>query len=217
VGKTTSKPFIFNIQGHEPLLQEKKLAILGSYEVTTPIILGAGAYIAEYGSEKSFYTHSGNSSISHSWQTPQHLLNSLYQVFSIDLDPCSPTRNKRTAPVCSKMYYTQDDDGLALPWFGTVFLNPPYGNNLKLWIEKAKKEVETGNAETAIALIPARTDTLWWHNYIASYAHIIFLKGRLRFGNSKQSAPFPSALIIWGSNEEQRQGLKIAIPNSWSI
>ena len=179
--------------------------------------LGAGAYLAKKGSKKAFYTHSGNSSVSHTWQTPKSLLDSIYQVFSIDLDPCSPTNNKRNAPVKANVHYTEEDNGLELPWFGTVFLNPPYGRELKLWIEKAKREVEIGNAKTTIALIPARTDTIWWHKYIAGYAHILFLKGRLCFGESKQSAPFPSALVIWGSNEEQRQNLKMVFPDSWSM
>ena len=181
------------------------------------IALGAGAYLTEKGSQKSFYTHSGNSSVSHTWQTPQSLLATLYKVFAIDLDPCSPTNNKRNAPVKAKVHYTEADNGLVLPWFGTVFLNPPYGRELKYWIAKAKEEVQNGNVQTAIALIPSRTDTLWWHEHIAGQAHIVFLKGRLCFGGSKQSAPFPSALVIWGSTEEQRQNLKIVFPESWSL
>ena len=84
------------------------------------VALGAGAYLAPIRSVKTFFTHAGNSSTSENWQTPKELLESLYSVFgAFDLDPCSPTSNRRTAPVRAKVHYTQDDDGLSLPWFGT--------------------------------------------------------------------------------------------------
>ena len=86
-------------------------------------VLGAGAYLAPQGSVKAFYVHAGNSTTSETWTTPKELLEPLYSVFGgFSLDPCSPTSNRRTAPVKAKVYYTQDDDGLSLPWFGRVFL-----------------------------------------------------------------------------------------------
>jgi transcriptional regulator with XRE-family HTH domain len=100
------------------------------------IVLGAGAYLAPYGASKRFYSHAGTSSVHHGWQTPAPLLERLYSVFQFDLDPCSPTRDPKKAPVRAAMHYTARDDGLALPWFGTVFLNPPYGRALSDWMVK---------------------------------------------------------------------------------
>jgi transcriptional regulator with XRE-family HTH domain len=82
------------------------------------LALGSGAYLANSKQKQAFYTHTGNSALSQNWQTPQALLEQLYQVFSFDLDPCSPTRDKRKAPVKAKMYYTETDNGLSLPWHG---------------------------------------------------------------------------------------------------
>ena len=103
-----------------------------------------------------------------------------------------------------------------MPWTGTVFVNPPYGRELRFWTAKARTEFELGNAKTVIALVPARTDTGWWHNDIAGKASIFFLKGRLSFGDGTQPAPFPSALIVWGLSAEKAPLLKSAIPEAWS-
>ena len=93
--------------------------------------LGAGAYLAPQGSVRAFYTHAGNSSGHQAWRTPDMLLSRLYGVFGrFDLDPCSPVADRRGAPVKARVRYTREDDGLVLPWFGTVFVNPPYGREL---------------------------------------------------------------------------------------
>jgi transcriptional regulator with XRE-family HTH domain len=159
-------------------------------------ILGAGAYLAPTGSTKAFYAHAGNSSNHQGWETPHDLLEPLYSVFGVfDLDPCSPTSHSRTAPVKAEVHYTEDDDGLALPWFGTVFMNPPYGRNLSLWTAKAKAEVEQGNAEMVIALLPARPETAYWHRDIAGSASVFFLKGHLKFENTEASC---SISLVFG-------------------
>jgi phage N-6-adenine-methyltransferase len=179
-------------------------------------ILGAGAYLAPIGSTKPFYVHAGNSSTSEHWETPQELLEQLYSVFGVfDLDPCSPTSNCRTAPVRAKAHYTEDDDGLSLPWFGTVFMNPPYGRSLSRWTAKAKAEVEQGNAEVVVALLPARPDTCYWHQDVAGSASIFFLKGRLKFGNTEQVAPFPSCLVVWGGSDEVITAIQAVLPEAW--
>jgi len=139
-------------------------------------ILGAGAYLVPHGSTKAFYVHPGNSSTSANWETPQALLEPLYSMFGVfDLDPCSPTSNGHTAPVRANVHYTEDDDGLSLPWFGTVYMNPPYGRSLSQWTAKAKAEVEQGNAEMVVGLLPARPDTSYWHRDIAGSASVCFL------------------------------------------
>ena len=152
------------------------------------------------------------------WQTPTELLEALYEAFgTIDLDPCSPTNNRTTAPVKASVHFTEADDGLALPWHGTVFLNPPYGRQLKAWVAKAKDEVLCGNARTVVALIPARTDTRYWHEHVAGDATVFFLRGRLTFGAADAAAPFPSALALWGAAAHQVAALEQSLPDAWVV
>jgi phage N-6-adenine-methyltransferase len=180
------------------------------------LALGAGAYLAPIGSTKAFYVQAGNSATSETWITPKELLEPLYSVFgAFDLDPCSPTSNARTAPVRAKVYYTEADDGLSLPWFGTVYMNPPYGRSLHHWTAKAKAEIKQGNAEVVLGLIPARPDTTYWHRDVAGSASIFFLKGRLKFGHAEQVAPFPSCLVAWGGSDELVTKLQAALPEAW--
>src|SRR5690606_15453380 len=95
-----------------------------------------------------------------------------------------------------KKHFTIEDDGLKQDWSkDIVFMNPPYGNEQKLWIKKAYEESLKG--ATVVCLIPARTDTIAWHTYIFNKAEIRFLKGRLKFGDGKNPAPFPSAVVIY--------------------
>ena len=179
-------------------------------------VLGAGAYLAPQGNVKAFYSHAGNSSNHHGWETPKDLLEQLYTVFGeFSLDPCSPTRHKRCAPVRAKMHFTAEENGLELPWFGNVFCNPPYGRALCHWVTKAYEESRCGNTQTIVMLIPARTDTKFWHQSIVGKATIFFLKGRLKFGNADQVAPFPSCLVVWGASEDLVNIIQAALPESW--
>ena len=176
--------------------------------------LGAGAYLAPRGEAKAFYTHAGNSSTNQSWETPAALLETLYAVFGrFDLDPCAP-RKSRTR-VKAKVHLTDADDGLSVPWHGLVFVNPPYGRTLAAWVAKAHREVAEGRAKTVVALLPARPDTAYWHDHVVSHAAVYFLRGRLRFGEGTQSAPFPSALAIWGAAPETLTVLDAALPEAW--
>lgn len=171
--------------------------------------LGAGAYLAPASQQKAFHTHAGNSSVGQAWETPKDLLEKLYKVFSsFDLDPCSP---RRDGPVKARMRYTAEDDGLSLPWHGKVFINPPYGRGLGNWVRKAREEHELGNAKLAVLLIPARPDTSYWHDHISGLSDIVFIRGRLRFGESKQAAPFPSALIFYGAQKERFAEIRAAL------
>ena len=179
-------------------------------------VLGAGAYLAPKDTPKAFFANVGVSSVHHGWHTPEALLQQLYRVFgTFDLDPCSPTKNRRGAPVKARVYYTVEDGGLSLPWFGKVFVNPPYGRALRHWTTKAREEVELGNAEMVIVLLPARTDTTYWHEDVAPSATVFFLRGRLHFGTNGQAAPFPSALAVWGASPATIAVLQQALPNSW--
>lgn len=121
------------------------------------------------------------------WSTPVDLFNKLNNIYNFTLDPSANSENAK----CSK-FYTQKDDGLKQDWDQSIyFCNPPY-SKLKDWLKK-------GSDYTGVFLIPARTDTKAWHEYVFSKATaIVFIKGRLKFGDSSNSAPFPSALVIYG-------------------
>lgn len=137
------------------------------------------------------------SSKSNEWTTPQHLFDELNQEFNFTLDPCATEENAK----CSK-HFTIEDDGLSKDWSNdVVFMNLPYGREIKKWIKKAYEE--SLNGATVVCLIPARTDTTYWHDYIFDEADDIrFLKGRLKFGDSKNSAPFPSAIVVYKYKED---------------
>lgn len=132
------------------------------------------------------------SSKSNEWATPQNLFDELNDEFNFTLDPCATDENYK----CSK-HFTIEDDGLSKDWSNeVVFMNPPYGREIKKWIKKAYEE--SLNGATVVCLIPARTDTTYWHDFIFDKADDIrFLRGRLKFGNSKNSAPFPSAIVVY--------------------
>lgn len=137
------------------------------------------------------------SSKSNEWTTPQHLFDELNQEFNFTLDPCATEENAK----CSK-HFTIEDDGLSKDWSNdVVFMNPPNGREIKKWIKKAYEE--SLNGATVVCLIPARTDTMYWHDFIFDKADDIrFLKGRLKFGNGKNSAPFPSAIVVYKYKED---------------
>ena len=136
------------------------------------------------------------SSKSNEWTTPMWLFKELDVKFNFTLDPCCT----KESALCDK-YYTIEDDGLIQDGGGEiVFMNPPYGRAIGKWVEKAFRE--SLNGAVVVCLIPSRTDTRYWHNYIFPYAaDIKFLKGRLKFGDSNNSAPFPSAIITFDKKD----------------
>lgn len=136
------------------------------------------------------------SSAKDDWETPQNFFNELDEEFHFDLDPCADNSNHK----CD-CYFTKEDNGLSKDWSGhTAFVNPPYGaKSLAQWIKKCAEESSKPNTKV-VMLIPARTDTKAFHEYIYRKAEIRFVKGRLKFGGSKNSAPFPSMIIVFGMN-----------------
>ena len=135
------------------------------------------------------------SSKSCEWATPQKFYEELNNEFVFDLDPCATIENHK----CDT-FYTKEINGLKRSWSGhRVFCNPPYGKEIGKWVEKAYKENLLNNV-FIVMLLPARTDTKWFHNWIykKSNAEIRFIKGRLKFNDGKQSAPFPSMIVIYG-------------------
>lgn len=135
------------------------------------------------------------SSKSDEWSTPQDFFEEINKEFNFNLDVCAAEENHK----CDK-YYTMRDDGLSKNWGGyTVWCNPPY-REIDKWVSKAFYETRNDNT-TVVLLIPSRTDTRYFHNYIYQRSEIRFVKGRLKFGNSKNTAPFPSMLVIFrGAN-----------------
>ena len=124
------------------------------------------------------------------WPTPQWLFDALDREFGFTLDPCSTHDNAK----CAK-HFTREDDGLRHSWQDEiVFMNPPYGHEIGSWMAKAH-EAASHERATVVCLVPARTDTAWWHNYAMKH-EIRFLRGRLKFGDGENSAPFPSALVV---------------------
>ena len=127
------------------------------------------------------------------WSTPQDFFDNLNKEFDFTLDPCATPQNAK----CKK-YYTIQEDGLLQNWGGEiVFCNPPYGRHIADWVKKCYTESLKPNTQV-VMLIPARTDTSYFHEYIYHRAkEIRFVRGRLKFGESKNAAPFPSMVVIF--------------------
>ena len=130
------------------------------------------------------------SSSTSEWATPQALFDKLDATFHFTLDVCATKYNAK----CAK-FFTEEDDGLKQDWGGDIiWCNPPYGRKIGDWVRKCAE-----HQGIAVMLLPARTDTRWWHEYIANNptANVRFIKGRLKFGGATNPAPFPSAIVIF--------------------
>ena len=126
------------------------------------------------------------------WATPQDFFDKLNDEFHFTLDAAASPDNAK-CPV----YFTEEQDGLAQSWGGhTVWCNPPYCRKTGAWVKKAYEEHRCTGC-TIVMLLPSRTDVRWFHDYILGKAEIRFIKGRLKFGGSKNSAPFPSIVVIY--------------------
>lgn len=134
------------------------------------------------------------SSNSNEWATPTDFYKNLDAEFHFNLDPCCTHENAK----CER-HYTIEDDGLTQNWGGAgtrVFCNPPYGREIGKWVKKCYEESK--NCDVVVMLIPARTDTAYFHDYIYHKAkEIRFIRGRLHFNDSKQGAPFPSMVVVF--------------------
>jgi phage N-6-adenine-methyltransferase len=132
------------------------------------------------------------SSATDEWATPQEFFDKLNEEFSFTLDVCADDWNYKVST-----YYSKETDGLAQEWLGVCWMNPPYGRTIKEWMKKAYESSLAGS--TVVCLVPARTDTAWWHDY-AMQGEIRFLRGRLKFvgrAGVGDAAPFPSAVVIF--------------------
>ena len=128
------------------------------------------------------------SSRSEEWATPQDFFDKLNDEFHFTIDVCATPNNAKC-----KRYYTEKEDGLLQDWSGeTVWMNPPYGRKVGAWVKKAYE-----SNTTVVVLIHSRTDTRWFQDWVYHKAELRFVRGRLKFGDSKQSSPFPSLVAIY--------------------
>jgi site-specific DNA-methyltransferase (adenine-specific) len=131
------------------------------------------------------------------WETPQDFFDKLDDLFGFNLDACAGSDNAKVSN-----YYTVEQNALVQDWKGVVWCNPPYGREQVKFIQKAYDE-SVKHGSTVVCLIPARPDTKVWQDLIFAHAdQVCFIKGRLKFGNSKDAAPFPSALVVFGGSRD---------------
>jgi site-specific DNA-methyltransferase (adenine-specific) len=131
------------------------------------------------------------SSASDEWATPQVVFDRLDKEFHFDLDPCATDENHK----CSA-FFKKEQDGLQYSWAGhSVFVNPPF-SDIKAWVEKSYLSSLKPNTRV-VMLVPARTDTKWFHKYVTRAREVRFIEGRLKFGGSDNSAPFPSMIVVF--------------------
>lgn len=121
--------------------------------------------------------------------TPQDFFDTLNEEFKFKTDVCALPDNAKC-----ESFFTPEQDGLKQAWTGVCWMNPPYGREIGFWMKKAYESMLEG--ATVVCLVPSRTDTRWWHDY-AMKGQIRFIKGRLKFGQAKNPAPFPSAIVIF--------------------
>jgi phage N-6-adenine-methyltransferase len=141
------------------------------------------------------------SSKTSTWETPRDLFEKLDLEFGFTLDVCALPENAK----CMR-FFTPEDDGLEKEWEGVCWMNPPYGREIGQWVKKAHQSALNG--ATVVCLLPARTDTQWWHTFVMGANEIRFLRGRLRFVGAKSCAPFPSVVVVfrpWGSETMLRR------------
>jgi len=166
---------------------EKKTAAALLYDYTTN-----RKYIVQTKRKYLMNAKTMFSSVSTNWETPQAFFDDLNAEFHFTLDPCADAENHKC-----ETYFTKAENGLARDWGGhIVFCNPPYGKEINKWVEKCYRE---GHKDKTIVvlLLPARTDTAYFHDFILHRSEIRFIRGRLKFGDGKNSAPFPSMLVIF--------------------
>lgn len=125
-------------------------------------------------------------------ETPKYLFDKISSIFNFSLDVCALPENAK----CEN-YYTPKDDGLSKPWRGGVWCNPPYGREISSWVKKAYEESQKEYNSFVLMLLPARTDTKWWWEYVQGKATLFFIKGRVKFGDHNVGAPFPSVLALY--------------------
>ncbi len=141
-------------------------------------------------------------SIKQDWTTPKILFNKLNQEFNFEYDLAADKNNA----LCAK-FYTKDNDGLKQNWDGICWLNPPYGDKSSKmvdWIKKSYNDSQINPNLTVVMLIPARTNTKWFHNYCMKAAEVRFICGRPKFGDSKHGLPQPLILLVFKKSDKTK-------------
>lgn len=129
------------------------------------------------------------------WETPPDFFKKYDDSFRFTLDACAMPQNAKC-----RQYFTKEDDGLTKDWGGhRVWCNPPYGREISKWVKKASEEAQKPHT-IVVMLLPARTDTAWFHDYILGQAAIEFIRGRIKFVGASASAPFPSLVVFFGDD-----------------
>ena len=146
------------------------------------------------------------SSASGEWETPRDLFATLDREFNFTLDVCATSRNRKCPA-----YFSRAVNGLAQRWTGTCWMNPPYGRQIGMWVKKAREE--SRRRAIVVGLLPARTDTAWWHAHVMRAHEIRLLEGRLTFVGAPSPAPFPSAVVIFKRNRTRRVAPRVV---SWN-
>jgi phage N-6-adenine-methyltransferase len=158
---------------------------------------GTSVVVLEKSNPKNVHFSSG----SELWATPADFFNKYDAIYSFDLDVCALPGNAKCAE-----FFTPEIDGLTQDWAPhTCWMNPPYGREIGAWMRKAYIESQKG--ATVVCLVPSRTDTAWWHDY-AMKGEIEFIRGRLKFGGSPNSAPFPNAVVVFRPADDLLQELR---------
>ena len=128
------------------------------------------------------------------WETPQEFFESLDKEFGFKTDVCATAENTK----CER-FFSPEQNGLLQEWTGVCWCNPPYGREIKKWVRKA-----AGSEATTVLLLPARTDTGWFHEHIYGKAEVRFLRGRIKFSGAKHNAPFPCMLVVFRNEKDNR-------------
>ncbi len=143
----------------------------------------------EVGGEMNKVHYSSNTDM---WATPQDFFDKYDSVYHFETDVCAVPENAKC-----KVYYTPEMDGLKMQWAGVCWMNPPYGRNISKWVQKAYESARD-NYATVVCLLPARTDTAWFQDYVLAHAKSIeFVRGRIKFNGAKNGAPFPSCVVVF--------------------
>ena len=131
------------------------------------------------------------SSKNQAWETPKDFFDKYDAIFHFETDVCALPENAKC-----KRFFTPEMDGLKQEWTGVCWMNPPYGRQIGKWVRKAYESARDNNA-TVVCLLPARTNTAWFHDYVLPHAHVEFVRGKIRFVGAEWDAPFPSIVATF--------------------
>ena len=149
------------------------------------------------------------SSKNQEWETPQEFFDKLNKEFNFSVDVCATVSNTKCG-----FYYNKERDALSLEWpSATIWMNPPYGREIGKWVKRAYESAMT-SPSPVVCLLPARTDTKWWHEYVMQADEIRFVQGRLTFSDADSPAPFPSCVVVFRGVIDRKHGLNVPVCSS---